>query len=278
MSDQLPGPIHRQMTIEEYHDFPRHLGWKYEYYGGKIHVTRREVMVPLILDLPRGRRGGRSEKAARQGSGEPVAGLTLRPVEAEDERRLFDLFIAAFSSTIDFAGYPQERFLEEARKCLRRHFGEQRGRRLPASRVAEHGEQPVGAFLLREFERGVLLDMAFVDPARQGSGIGTHLLEAAVRELVRGGETRLYSCCFLGNESSLAWHQRRGFREQPHLQVLALRARHYREELKRRQRLGCADERELRRLAEIADELQELYRQLEAAVGNDYMAGCPLYH
>ena len=49
MSDQLPGPIHREMTAEEFDDFPRHLGWKYEYYGSKIHVTPRPACVPLIL-------------------------------------------------------------------------------------------------------------------------------------------------------------------------------------------------------------------------------------
>ena len=169
MSDELPRPIHREMTLEDFHDFPRHLGWKHEYYGGRIHVAPRPACVPLILDL---------ETATRHPVAKLSTELALRRVEAEDEPHLVNLFISAFSGAFDFAGYRPGRFVEEALKSLRCHFGERRGRRLGVSRVAEVGERLVGALLLREFERGVLLDMVFVDPACQRSGIASCLLAA----------------------------------------------------------------------------------------------------
>ena len=52
----------------------------------------------------------------------------------------------------------------------------------------------------------------FVSPLDAGRGVGTALLNAAARELLALGYTELASTFLLGNESSMLWHWRNGFR------------------------------------------------------------------
>ena len=56
----------------------------------------------------------------------------------------------------------------------------------------------------------------FVAPLSAGRGVGTALLHAAVRELLALGFTELASTFLLGNDSSMLWHWRAGFRLLTH--------------------------------------------------------------
>ena len=56
------------------------------------------------------------------------------------------------------------------------------------------------------------LTWIFVHPFAAGRGVGTSLLCAARRELLALGYTELASTFLLGNESSMIWHWRNGFR------------------------------------------------------------------
>jgi GNAT superfamily N-acetyltransferase len=56
----------------------------------------------------------------------------------------------------------------------------------------------------------------FVAPLHCGRGIGTLMLSAAVQQLRRGGFARLYTTFLAGNESSMLWHWRNGFRLLPY--------------------------------------------------------------
>ena len=56
------------------------------------------------------------------------------------------------------------------------------------------------------------LTWIFVHPFAAGQGVGTALLRAAARELLALGYTELASTFLLGNESSMLWHWRNGFR------------------------------------------------------------------
>ena len=263
----LPGPIHRRMSVREYRDFPRHLGWKYEYWNGAIHVTPCQIAVSLTLELasrPRTLRSG--------------VGVRLRGLEDEDAAGLEELFLSAFSETIHFVGCSPDEIAHSARQHLRHFFAEHRGRRLPASRLAEAKDKIVGAALVREFRRGPLLDMLGVVHERQRSGIGGALLDAAVEELVHRGETMLHSTVMLGNEASLDWHLRHGFQEEPDLRVLAMRSRFFAEEVKRRRRLQDASPAELAELEETAAQWHELYQSFEEIVVKRPDLACPVFY
>src|SRR5262249_41871881 len=56
------------------------------------------------------------------------------------------------------------------------------------------------------------LTWVFVTPRRKCRGVGTQLLEQAVRALRGLGYDRLASTFLLGNEASAVWHWRNGFR------------------------------------------------------------------
>ncbi len=254
------------MSLREYRDFPRHLGWKYEYWNGAIHVTPTQVAVPLTLEL-----------ASHPHKVGPVAGVRLRGVEEVDAVGLRELFVSAFSKTIHFADCSPEQIRQSAQQQLRHYFAERHGRRLPASRLAAAEGKIVGAALLRQFDRGPLLDMLYVVPERQRSGIAGALLGAAIGELLDRGETVLYSSIMLGNEASLDWHLRHGFQEEPNLRVLAMRSRFFAEEVKRHRRLRDASPAELAQLEETAASWQELYLCLEELAVKRPDLACPVF-
>ena len=56
------------------------------------------------------------------------------------------------------------------------------------------------------------LTWIFVSPVDARQGVGTALLDVAVRALLRLEYTELASTFLLGNESSMLWHWRAGFK------------------------------------------------------------------
>ena len=79
-------PIHQRMSFEEYRDFQRHPGWKYEYVDGALHVTPAYQVVPMVLDLV----------TQRPAVGRELPGLAIRRLEPGDDRALVDLFVASW--------------------------------------------------------------------------------------------------------------------------------------------------------------------------------------
>jgi GNAT superfamily N-acetyltransferase len=64
------------------------------------------------------------------------------------------------------------------------------------------------------------LTWVFVSPYYGGRGAGTALLHAAAKALRAKGYTEMASTFLLGNESSMLWHWRNGFRLLPHAHSL----------------------------------------------------------
>jgi GNAT superfamily N-acetyltransferase len=60
------------------------------------------------------------------------------------------------------------------------------------------------------------LTWVFVSPTRAGWGTGTALLAAAVNSLLGLGFTELLTTFMIGNDSSMLWHWRNGFRLLAH--------------------------------------------------------------
>src|SRR5215471_18053824 len=108
-------PLHIAMSWEEFRDFPRQLGWKHEYYDGKIHVTPAHLVVTLVVPLtPR----------------EVPDDLTIRPVEAGDEQRMLPVFLESFADSMDYADCTPDELDKSAARYFKGYFGSVRGQRL----------------------------------------------------------------------------------------------------------------------------------------------------
>jgi GNAT superfamily N-acetyltransferase len=230
MCDEWMDGLQLPLTIEQFHRLPRNAAYKYEYLDGAAYLSPRPKFFHALLDLP---------PLADQPLPNAAA-VGLRPLRTGDWDELATLFSAAFRAVVPFGGLEDGPRRNAARKSL--HFTRDGGdgpRIDRASFVAEDGEnaRPVGALLTtllpdedpsdwRAFhwkdpppadclERRLgrpHLTWVFVSPLETGRGVATALLNAAVRELLAMGYDRLASTFLLGNDASLLWHWRCGFR------------------------------------------------------------------
>jgi GNAT superfamily N-acetyltransferase len=230
MCDEWMDGLQLPLTIEQFHRLPRNAAFKYEYLDGSAYLSPRPKYFHAMLEL--------SPLAAQPlPDAAPVA---LRPVRDADWEGLVPLFAAAFRGVVPFGTLEDGPRRDAARKSLlfTRDGGD--GPRIDrASFVAEtsDGACALGAILLtllpdedpsewsafhwkeppptdclaRNLGRPHLT-WVFVSPIEGGRGVATALLNAAARELLALGYARLASTFVLGNDSSLLWHWRCGFR------------------------------------------------------------------
>jgi hypothetical protein len=151
------------------------------------------------------------------------------------------LFAGAFHLIQPFGSLDDATRKEAARKCLEKTRTGGDGPWLArASFVAEQERHPVGAILITLLPEGDPADFdsyywrepppddyaqsghgrphvtwVFVNSWLAGHGIGTRLLGETVGALRKIGYPQLYSTFMLGNDSSLLWHWRNGFRLLP---------------------------------------------------------------
>ena len=179
------------MSVEEFEHMEHRLGWKHEYWDGAAQLSTQETAV-VSYQRPVGVSG-----VSRPPLG---AGEQLRPVRAEDESSLAELFILAFDDAVEFAGWPADVYREDARDTIasffgrptqRRHHGRSPGR-LEASFVCVWGDELLAAVLVRSIRRGPILGPIMVDPAHQRRGLGTALLSASLQALNAGGAATPY--------------------------------------------------------------------------------------
>lgn len=185
------------MSADEFWSLPRILGWKYEYFCGEGHITPRGCPVAAVLPIEH----------------EPVSRPEIQP--AENIADLADLFVAAFTGTVEYADFSPERMVERSQTSLQSHLGGRRGEPRSESRVFLHEGRPVGAALIVQKAHGPHLDMILVDPHQRRSGVAAALLQEVANALVRDGEKYITSAYHLSNEPSRSWHRRVGFKEIP---------------------------------------------------------------
>lgn len=252
--------IHRKMSFAAFERQPRRLGWKYEYLGESAHITPAKLSVKFMLDLlPR-----------------PVRRRPeIRPLVAADAGALAEPFLAAFAHAPEYADYPQRLFRMTAAKYLTGFFGDVRGHWSPVSAVAEVGGCIVAAALVKQREKGPLLDCLYVHPEQGRQGWATALVSGVVRQLLGQGESKLSSCVHLANEPSLAWHEGFGFLELPDLWVATHRWRFHACELERLRDMKHGTETELTRLAEQEVIWRAEMERLEVLERRDFWSAHP---
>jgi GNAT superfamily N-acetyltransferase len=210
---------------------PRHASYRYHYRKGVAFLTPRAHFFHAILDLP----GFLSSNSGQRED------LSIGPIRDADWQPLSDLFAAAFRKQQPFSGLEDEPRREAGNQCLSLTRAGKDGPWIEAaSYVAADDGRPVGAIFITLLPAGdpaerdsyywdlpppenalalrlgrPHLTWVFVDPNRAGQGIGTALLQAASRALIDLGYSELATTFLLGNDSSMLWHWRLGFRLLP---------------------------------------------------------------
>jgi GNAT superfamily N-acetyltransferase len=220
-------PVRLPLTLAQFHQLPRNPAYKYEYLGGEAVLSPRPKYYHAVLDLR---------------PPVPAEPLDLRPLVLEEIGQLAPLLSGAFRGLPPFAGLDDDPRQAAAARALERTRKGDDGPLVPsASFVARDGDRAIGmmcvtllpdgdptdwdSYYWREPPPADLVERrggrphltwVCVSPPLAGRGIGTGLLAAAVRGLLDLGYAQLHSTFVLGNDSSLLWHWRNGFRLLPY--------------------------------------------------------------
>jgi len=235
MCDEWMPTLKLSISHDEWRQLPRNAAYKYEYLNGRAWLTPRPKFYHALLELP--------PLAGRplEGRGGEVA---IRPLRDDDWERLVPVFAASFDRQQPYSGLDREERLVAARRSLEYTRDRGDGPLIRAASFTAHDAahgglagaivvtllpdaDPTewGAFHWPEppppdcVERRAgrpHLTWVFVVPTRAGEGVGTALLDAAVRGLLGLGFTQLASTFLAGNDSSMLWHWRNGFRLLPY--------------------------------------------------------------
>jgi GNAT superfamily N-acetyltransferase len=230
MCDEWMSSLALPLTQEQFRLLPRSPAFRYTHHEGVAWLNPRPRYFHAILELTV--------------APVMVADVALRPVRLEDWEDMEPVFAAAFSGQPPFCGLDNSTRLQAACKSLTQTRTGGDGPWIgQASFVAldKPEGQIVGAALVTLLPQGdptsgdsyhwaepppphaVTLGLGrphltwiFVEPRDVGRGVGTALL-AAVADSLRGlGYQELASTFLLGNDSSMLWHWRCGFRLLSH--------------------------------------------------------------
>ena len=231
MCDEWFSRIELPISWEEFHRLPRNPAYKFEYFGGRAVLTPRPKYQWVMLELRP------TETPDVVDAWEKV---TIRRLKARDWNELAKVFSGAFLRVEPFANLDDDARLKAARKCLKKARSGGHGPLVEqASFVACSEDRPRlwGAILITllpevDLTSGERVEWPeprpadcverrmgrpavtwiFVSPLQAGHGVGTALLGAATGELLGLGYRELASGFLVGNESSMLWHWRNGFR------------------------------------------------------------------
>jgi len=223
------------LSLGEFHRLPRNAAYKYEFIGGEAWLTPRPKWFHALLEL---------EPVRPPDVVDAQDAVSLRPLAADDWDDLVGLFAASFRTVQPFGSLDDHSRREAARQALKQtrtggdgplieracfvavtESGHRCGAILPTlipdvdlSDVDAHyrWEKPPPADCIERRLGVPNLTWVFVGPLHAGHGVGSALLAAAGRELLALGYERLASTFLLGNEASMLWHWRNGFRLLAH--------------------------------------------------------------
>ncbi|HEV3256542.1 MAG TPA: GNAT family N-acetyltransferase [Gemmataceae bacterium] len=227
MCDQWMPMIKLPLTRDQFRQLPRNPAYKYEYLSEQTYLSPRPRHYHALLDL------------------RPIAAPVdppVRPLRAQDWDDLLPIFAGAFRTTQPFGSLDDETRHQAARQALERTRSGGDGPCIEAaSFVAPQGDQAGGAILITLLPAGDPCDWdsyywpqpppadciarrlgrphltwVFVSPGLSGQGVGTALLAAAVNALVGLGFKELLTTFMIGNDASMLWHWRNGFRLLTH--------------------------------------------------------------
>jgi GNAT superfamily N-acetyltransferase len=218
--------LHLPLTPAQFVQLPRNAGYRYDYENAEVWISPRPRYYHALLDLETLRPDG-------------AAQVLVRPIEGTDWDDVVKLFARAFRNHQPFAGLDDETRLIAARRSLDQTRSDGDGPWIEsASFVAlDSAGELLGAILITLLPLHDPTDWdayhwlappppdcialrlgrphltwVFVHPDGVGQGVGTTLLAVAAAALRGLGFTELLSTFMAGNDSSMLWHWRAGFR------------------------------------------------------------------
>ncbi len=230
MADVWMPTLKMKLSRAEFDCLPRHPSYKYELIGGVTWIS------------PWPRHGHASLRLSRfRPAADDVAKAELRNATAADFEALVPIFEAAFGHLQPYASLDEATCQKAAESALKQTFDGGDGPLIEeASFVALDEGKIAGAVLItlvpggdpsesESFQWHVAppkdlwkktkaqphLTWVFVRRFEQGGGIGTQLLQKAVRVLKKLGYATVWTTFLIGNESSVQWHWRNGFELSP---------------------------------------------------------------
>jgi GNAT superfamily N-acetyltransferase len=227
MSEDSIPYLELTISAEQFRQMPRHPAYHYEHLGGVARLMPRPRFYHALLTLP-----------ADLPAPALCRGVSMRPLCQTDWPALEEPFAAAFEGLQPFGSLEGEHRLAAVRRALEHtRTGNDGPLIADASFVACTGERVLGANLITLIPSGdpaswdsytwdnpppadclerrlgrPHLTWIFVVPQRAGRGVGTALLAESVRVLLCLGYNELASTFLQGNDSSMLWHWRCGFR------------------------------------------------------------------
>jgi len=233
MSLELYRTLKLSLPPDDFRRLPRNSAYHYELIAGEVWLTPRPRFYHALLDLDTFVAPAASE------------GVLLRPLRPEDWDALPQVFAAAFRTIPPFGSLDPDTRLDAAKKCLAQTHsggdgplleracfvaleparGQLCGAVLPtliplvdlsdSDSSARWEGLPPPDCVERRLGRPHLT-WVFVEPTEAGEGVGTALLAAAVRQLLTMGFHDLATTFVAGNDQSMLWHWRNGFRLLAH--------------------------------------------------------------
>jgi GNAT superfamily N-acetyltransferase len=231
MCDEWMPTIELPLSLEQFRRLPRNPAYKYEYLNGKAYLTPRSRHYHAMLDL------------------HPISqsdAVKMRNISGVELESLVSLFADTFHNIQPYGSLDDETRLKAARHAMERTRTGGDGPMIEqASFVATEKNsekvEPVGAILITLLPEGdpcewdsyrweepppadcierrlgrPHLTWIFVARHLAGRGLGTALLASAVNALCAMGFQQLLTTFMVGNDSSMLWHWRNGFRLLAH--------------------------------------------------------------
>ncbi len=227
MCEEWMSRLQLPLTPEQFLSLPRNPAYRYTHHEGLAWINPRPRYYHALLDL------------SSAPLPKPLPGRMIRLLEEADWEGLAPVFAAAFAGQPPFAGLDEARRLTAVRQSLAHTRKGGDGPRIASAcfvactesqdRVGgilvtllpdrdpsawgsyQWDEPPPPDCLERRLGRPHLT-WIFVVPALAGRGVGTALLAHAAVALKEHGYRELASTFMLGNDSSMLWHWRSGFR------------------------------------------------------------------
>jgi len=229
MSDEWMPTIRLPMTKDAFGQLPRNSAYRYEYMGREAFLSPRPKHYHVSCRL----------------TPSPISGMVdCRAARLGDLCRLVPLFANCFKHIQPFGSLDEETRERASRAALERTYAGGDGPLIEqASFIAWQAEVAIGCVLITLLPGGHPSELSsyhwqetppedcierrvgqphltwiFVEPGQAGNGIGSTLLGISANSLLELGYSELLSTFMIGNDSSMLWHWRNGFRLLAHPQ------------------------------------------------------------
>ena len=239
------------MSFDEFETIEHLLGWKTEYWDGYAHLTPRCTGVETRLSF---------DSVSRLAHTVPKR-ITLIPLTLDYTQHIIDGYIDAFINSVEFCGWPTDSIFEEAHRDISLYFEGKRGEPLSASVIALEPTTKMvvaTALVTNKKEQGACLELLYVRPSRQRTGIGTSIIYRIIHALARQGHSQLTSRYHICNYHSRQFYHKIGFQDVCDRYYLRTYIAWLRNNIHRRETLKMLDS-----IEEMRQEQKQLQEKLE---------------